>query len=87
MVSTVLFSATARFCDIKQQRKLLIFVFLFDSNNKLKNLILLQIAHVVLMTFLVRFKSYMELSRETSDKITPDDDQMQGDNNHDNYVA
>ena len=56
MDSTHLFSTTARFCDIKQQRNCsyTVFVFSFDSNNKLNDLILLEKAHVILMTFLVK---------------------------------
>ena len=53
MDSTLLFSTTARFCDIKQQRNCsyTVFVLLFDSNNKLNDL---KKAHVILMTFLVK---------------------------------
>ena len=53
---TLLFSTTARFCDIKQQRNCsyTVFVLWFDSNNKLNDLILLEKAHVILMTFLVK---------------------------------
>ena len=51
-------STTARFCDIKQQRNCsyTVFVFWFDSNNKLNDLILLEKAHVILMTFLVKLQ-------------------------------
>ena len=46
---------------------------------------LLEKAHVILMTFLVKGQI---LSRDTSDKITQDDCEMQDVHfNHDNYVA
>ena len=65
MDSTLLFSTTARTfvlynCTVlrhKTATKLLIytvFVFWFDSNNKLNDLILLEKADVTLMTFLVK---------------------------------
>ena len=77
MDSTLLFSTTARFCDIKQQRNCsyTVFVFLFDSNNKLNDLILLEKAHVILMTFLVKGQNLIWNFLEKL-LITQDDYQM-----------
>ena len=77
MDSTLLFSTTARFCDIKQQRNCsyTVFVFFFDSNNKLNDLILLEKAHVILMTFLVKGQNLIWNFLEKL-LITQDDYQM-----------
>ena len=61
MDSTLLFSTTARFYDIKNC-SYTVLVFFFDSNNKLNDLIMLEKAHVILMAFLVMGQI---LSRET----------------------
>ena len=49
--------------------KLLIFVFSFDLNNKLNDLIIgsLVRSRFLKMAFIIRVKSYMEVSSETSD--------------------
>ena len=68
--STLLFSTTTRFCDMKQKRN---YSFL-TSRSIVKTSytirssgVLLQTGRVFLMTFIVGVKSYMEVSNETSD--------------------
>ena len=59
----------------KTMTKLLIFVFLFHLNNKLNvGSLVRSKSHVFKMTFMVRVKSYMEVSSETSnmDVDTPE---------------
>ena len=68
--STLLFSATTRFCDMKQERK-----YSFLTSRSIAKTrctirssgVLLQTGRVFLMTFMVVVKSYMEVSNETSD--------------------
>ena len=68
--STLLFSTTTRFCDMKQKRN---YSFLTSrsiaktSYTIRSSEVLLQTGHVFLMTFIVGVKSYMEVSNETSD--------------------
>ena len=69
--STLLFSTTTRFCDMKQKRN---YSFLTSrsiaktSYTIRSSGVLLQTGRVFLMTFIVGVKSYMEVSNETSDK-------------------
>ena len=68
--STLLFSTTTRFSDIKQKRN---YSFLTSrsiaktSYTIRSSGVLLQTGRVILMTFIVGVKSYMEVSNETSD--------------------
>ena len=68
--STLLFSTTTRFCDLKQKRN---YSFLTSrsiaktSYTIRSSGVLLQTGRVFLMTFIVGVKSYMEVSNETSD--------------------
>ena len=68
--STLLFSTTTRFSDIKQKRN---YSFLTSrsiaktSYTIRSSGVLLQTGRVFLMTFIVGVKSYMEVSNETSD--------------------
>ena len=68
--STLLFSTTTRFCDMKQKRN---YSFLTSrsiaktSYTIRSSGVLLQTGRVFLMTFIVGVKSYMEVSNETSD--------------------
>ena len=68
--STILFSTTTRFCDMKQKRN---YSFLTSrsiaktSYTIRSSGVLLQTGRVFLMTFIVGVKSYMEVSNETSD--------------------
>ena len=70
--STLLFSTTTRFSDMKQKRN---YSFLTSrsiaktSYTTRSSGVLLQTGRVFLMTFIVGVKSYMEVSNETSDKI------------------
>ena len=70
--STLLFSTTTRFCDMKQQRN---YSFLTSrsiaktSYTIRSSGVLLQTGRVFLMIFIVGVKSYMEVSNETSDKL------------------
>ena len=69
--STLLFSTTTRFSDMKQKRN---YSFLTSrsiaktSYTTRSSGVLLQTGRVILMTFIVGVKSYMEVSNETSDK-------------------
>ena len=69
--STLLFSTTTRFSDMKQKRN---YSFLTSrsiaktSYTIRSSGVLLQTGRVFLMTFIVVVKSYMEVSNETSDK-------------------
>ena len=69
--STLLFSTTTRFCDMKQKRN---YSFLTSrsiaktSYTIRSSGVLLQTGRVFLMTFIVGVKSYMEVSNETSDR-------------------
>ena len=68
--STVLFSTTARFCNIETKTKLLIFDFWFDCYNKLNDPIvesLVRDGSRIFNEFIAGVKSYMEVSNETSD--------------------
>ena len=71
--STLLFSTTTRFCDMKQKRN---YSFLTSrsiaktSYTIRSSGVLLQTGRVFLMTFIVGVKSYMEVSNETSDNLT-----------------
>ena len=71
--STLLFSTTTRFSDMKQKRN---YSFLTSrsiaktSYTIRSSGVLLQTGRVFLMTFIVGVKSYMEVSNETSDKST-----------------
>ena len=68
--STLLFSTTTRFSDMKQKRN---YSFLTSrsiaktSYTIRSSGVLLQTGRVFLMTFIVGVKSYMEVSNETSD--------------------
>ena len=68
--STLLFSTTTRFSDMKQKRN---YSFLTSrsiaktSYTIRSSGVLLQTGRVLLMTFIVVVKSYMEVSNETSD--------------------
>ena len=68
--STLLFSTTTRFSDMKQKRN---YSFLTSrsiaktSYTTRSSGMLLQTGRVFLMTFIVGVKSYMEVSNETSD--------------------
>ena len=68
--STLLFSTTTRFCDIKQRRNC---SFLTSSSIVITSLtirssgVLLETGRVFVMRFIVGVKSYMEVSSETSD--------------------
>ena len=70
--STLLFSTTTRFSDMKQKRN---YSFLTSrsiaktSYTTRSSGVLLQTGRVFLMTFIVGVKSYMEVSNETSDTI------------------
>ena len=70
--STLLFSTTTRFCNMKQKRN---YSFLTSrsiaktSYTIRSSGVLLQTGRVFLMTFIVGVKSYMEVSNETSDNI------------------
>ena len=74
--STLLFSTTTRFCDMKQKRN---YSFLTSrsiaktSYTIRSSGVLLQTGRVFLMTFIVGVKSYMEVSNETSDTPASDD--------------
>ena len=73
--STLLFSTTTRFCDMKQKRN---YSFLTSRSIAKTSytirssgvLTLLQTGRVFVMTFIVGVKSYMEVSNETSDTRT-----------------
>ena len=70
--STLLFSTTTRFCDMKQKRN-----YSFSTSRSITKTsytirssgVLLQTGRVFLMTFIVGVKSYMEVSNETSDSL------------------
>ena len=65
--STLLFSTTTRFCDMKQKRN---YSFLTSRSIAKTNYTIRSsgvLLRVVLMTFIVGVKSYMEVSNETSD--------------------
>ena len=68
--STLLFSTTAGFCDIKQRRNC---SFLTSSSIAITSFtirssgVLLETGRVFLMRFIVVVKSYMEVSSKTSD--------------------
>ena len=70
--STLLFSTTTRFCDMKQKRN---YSFLTSrsiaktSYTIRSSGVLLQTGRVFLMTFIVGVKSYMEVSNEISDAL------------------
>ena len=70
--STLLFSTTTRFSDMKQKRN---YSFLTSRSISKTSYtirssgVLLQTGRVFLMTFIVVVKSYMEVSNETSDKV------------------
>ena len=70
--STLLFSITTRFSDMKQKRN---YSFLTSrsiaktSYTIRSSGVLLQTGRVFLMTFIVVVKSYMEVSNETSDNV------------------
>ena len=70
--STLLFSTTTRFSDMKQKRN---YSFLTSrsiaktSYTTRSSGVLLQTGRVFLMTFIVGVKSYMEVSNETSDIV------------------
>ena len=70
--STLLFSTTTRFSDMKQKRN---YSFLTSrsiaktSYTIRSSGVLLQTGRVFLMTFIVGVKSYMEVSNETSDTL------------------
>ena len=70
--STLLFSTTTRFSDMKQKRN---YSFLTSrsiaktSYTTRSSGVLLQTGRVFLMTFIVGVKSYMEVSNETSDSM------------------
>ena len=70
--STLLFSTTTRFSDMKQKRN---YSFLTSrsiaktSYTIRSSGVLLQTGRVFLMTFIVVVKSYMEVSNETSDSV------------------
>ena len=69
--STLLFSTTTRFCDMKKKKRN--YSFLTSSSIAKTSYIirssgvLLQMGRVFLMTFIVGVKSHMEVSNETSD--------------------
>ena len=68
--STLLFSTTTRFCDMKQKRNYSFFTsrsIAKTSYTIRSSGVLLQTGRVFLMTFIVGVKSYMEVSNETSD--------------------
>ena len=71
--STLLFSTTTRFSDMKQKQN---YSFLTSrliakrSYTIRSSGVLLQTGCVFLMTFIVGVKSYMEVSNETSDKCS-----------------
>ena len=73
--STLLFSTTTRFSDMKQKRN---YSFLTSrsiaktSYTIRSSGVLLQTGRVFLMTFIVVVKSYMEVSNETSDMLNGD---------------
>ena len=68
--STLLFSTTTRFCDIKQRRNC---SFLTSSSIAIRSItvrssgVLLETGHVFLMRFIVGVKSYIYIYGETSD--------------------
>ena len=68
--STLLFSTTTWFCDMKQKRN---YSFLTSKSIAKTSYtirssgVLLQTGRVFLMTYIVGVKSYMEVSNETSD--------------------
>ena len=68
--STLLFSTTARFCDIKQRRNC---SFLTSISIAITSLtirssgVLVETGRVFFIRFIVGVKSYMEVSIETSD--------------------
>ena len=67
--STLLFSTTTRFCDMKQKRN---YSFLTSrsiakTSYTIRSSGVLQTGRVFLMTFIVGVKSYMEVSNEFSD--------------------
>ena len=66
--STLLFSTTTRFSDMKQKRN---YSFLTSRSSYTirSSGVLLQTGRVFLMTFIVGVKSYMEVSNETSDTV------------------
>ena len=67
--STLLFSTTARFCDIKQRRNCSFLTSISIAITRLtirSSGVLLETGRVFLMRFIVRVKSYMEVSSETS---------------------
>ena len=70
--STLLFSTTTRFCDMKQKRN---YSFLTSrsiaktSYTIRSSGVFLQTGRVFLMTFIVGVKSYMEVTNETSDTV------------------
>ena len=79
--STLLFSTTTRFSDMKQKRN---YSFLTSrsiaqtSYTIRSSGVLLQTGRVFLMTFIVGVKSYIEVSNETSDNNTLDQKSVAG---------
>ena len=68
--STLLFSTTTRFSDMKQKRNYSFLTSRSIAKTSYKTRssgVLLQTGRVFLMTFIVGVKSYMEVSNETSD--------------------
>ena len=60
--STLLFSTTTRFCDMKQKRNYSFRSIAKTSYTIRSSGVLLQMGRVFLMTFIVGVKSYMEVS-------------------------
>ena len=68
--STLMFSTTAQFCDIKQRRNCSVLTSISIAITRLTirlSGVLLETGRVFLMRFIVGVKSYMEVSSETSD--------------------
>ena len=65
--STLLFSTTTRFCDMKQKRNYSFLTSRSIAKTIRSSGVLLQTGRVFLMIFIVGVKSYMEVSNETSD--------------------
>ena len=65
--STLLFSTTTRFCDMKQKRNYSFLTSRSIAKTSYTIRLLLQTGRVFFNDFIVGVKSYMEVSNETSD--------------------
>ena len=68
---TLLFSTTTRFYNMKQKRNCSFFTYRSIAKTMIRSSgVLLQTGRVFLIIFIAGVKFYMEVSNETSDKLT-----------------